>query len=617
MKKNIIKTLMLAGVTCMAMSGCGDFLEIEPKNFVSEDNFWNEKTDIDQMVTGTYVKMQEDAFIRRCIVWGEVRGDNVLAGSECDTKAVDIYRTIKEDLLSTNQFTNWQPFYSVINQCNIIIARSPEVNQKAPAYTYSDMLATQAEMSFIRDLCYFYLVRAFKDVPYYTNAIQSDDEAVPMAATDGDVIVKALIADLQSVVKNALKAYPKNSDSRFNSNCNRVTQSAIYALLADLCLWDGQYEKCAEYADSVIVRKCYEFETNSEYSGLTASSTMPKYFKHPTLDAELARLKISGYPLYPCYVGSTGDGETYGNDFNRIFGMGYDGNSFESIFELAFTHTEGQTNYLSNVAVAELYGNSRSSDYKINNQTIYRGNNFSGFLNAHESVTNDLKTNTLFTEKDCRYYLNVGGDRTAGSGPGTAQANPAKFAYYIRQVVGTGSTAKMFNSFSSVSSGNWIFYRLTDVMLMKAEALIELANQEGPDGETYKERLDNAFALIYTVNRRSIMTSQFSGSASGELKQTAKENSDVPSLRKLCMDERRRELMFEGKRWFDVVRRCHREGNASYAKVIPGKNGGATPASYEGLFWPYNKNELKNNPLLKQKEYYGGGDTDGNYSSTK
>ena len=26
---------MLAGVTCVAMSGCGDFLEIEPKNFVS------------------------------------------------------------------------------------------------------------------------------------------------------------------------------------------------------------------------------------------------------------------------------------------------------------------------------------------------------------------------------------------------------------------------------------------------------------------------------------------------------------------------------------------------------------------------------------------------------
>ena len=81
MKNNIIKSIVLAGLTSLTLSSCGDFLEIEPKNFVSEDNFWNEKSDIDQMVTGTYVKMQTDAFLRRCIVWGEVRGDNVLAGS--------------------------------------------------------------------------------------------------------------------------------------------------------------------------------------------------------------------------------------------------------------------------------------------------------------------------------------------------------------------------------------------------------------------------------------------------------------------------------------------------------------------------------------------------------
>ena len=43
---------MLAAVACLGLSSCGDFLAIEPKTFVSEDNFWNEKTDIDQMVTG-------------------------------------------------------------------------------------------------------------------------------------------------------------------------------------------------------------------------------------------------------------------------------------------------------------------------------------------------------------------------------------------------------------------------------------------------------------------------------------------------------------------------------------------------------------------------------------
>ena len=54
---NKIKSLALVGVAALAFTGCRDFLYIEPKTFVSEDNFWNEKTDVDQMVAGVYVKM--------------------------------------------------------------------------------------------------------------------------------------------------------------------------------------------------------------------------------------------------------------------------------------------------------------------------------------------------------------------------------------------------------------------------------------------------------------------------------------------------------------------------------------------------------------------------------
>ena len=36
-----IKSLALAGVACLGLASCGDFLVIEPKTFVSEDNFWN------------------------------------------------------------------------------------------------------------------------------------------------------------------------------------------------------------------------------------------------------------------------------------------------------------------------------------------------------------------------------------------------------------------------------------------------------------------------------------------------------------------------------------------------------------------------------------------------
>ena len=65
---NNIKTAALAACVGLLAAGCADFLEIEPRDIVTEDNFWNEKTDIEQMVAGCYASMQSEDFINRCIV---------------------------------------------------------------------------------------------------------------------------------------------------------------------------------------------------------------------------------------------------------------------------------------------------------------------------------------------------------------------------------------------------------------------------------------------------------------------------------------------------------------------------------------------------------------------
>ena len=52
------------------MTSCGDFLDIYPLTMVYEDNYWNEKNDVDQIVTGCYTRMQDDDFVRRLFIWG-------------------------------------------------------------------------------------------------------------------------------------------------------------------------------------------------------------------------------------------------------------------------------------------------------------------------------------------------------------------------------------------------------------------------------------------------------------------------------------------------------------------------------------------------------------------
>ena len=78
--KKIYYYIMFAASAVFGLSSCSDFLEIEPQNEIIHENFWNEKADVDGMVSGCYSKLQSEGIIRRMMIWGEFRSDNVVAG---------------------------------------------------------------------------------------------------------------------------------------------------------------------------------------------------------------------------------------------------------------------------------------------------------------------------------------------------------------------------------------------------------------------------------------------------------------------------------------------------------------------------------------------------------
>lgn len=608
-----VKLLTLLSVFTLSLSSCGDFLLIEPKTFVTEDNFWNEKNDVDQMVAGVYCMLQNSSIMERCIVWGELRSDNLTDGKEVERQD-DLYRALRENLRANNNYTDWAQWYKTINAAQIVIERAPSVAEKDPTYTPSQVLATQAEMKAIKALCMFYLVRAFKDVPYPNHAYQSELDLEPMSAADGDSIVRVLIADLEGCVHQALKKYPKDNNNKHNSNYNRITQSAIYAILCDLCLWNGDYQKVVNYAEKIYDQKWLDYDENYAGNVNMERGGRPVVFRFKDADTEdhYSHLngKHTGYPLYPCY-----EGDYYGANYDAIFG---EGNSFESVFELGFTPSSTGGNYISNRAIGSLYG-SRSGDEPS-----------PGPLYAHENVFSDV-ANKLYKvydhQYDIRYYLNTAPEKADDYSKGY----PAKYvASSIEVSANTGEILwKARYSGSSQSDRNWIFYRLTDVMLMQAEALVELAGKDyyttDEDGnKIVDENLEHAFSLVWAVNRRSLLTPHYETTTSKTSGLVLKKEKfpTQEDMRELVQKERRRELMFEGKRWFDLLRICHRNGNKPdyIKKNVPskGKNTGMILfVNYESLFWPYNKKELKANTALTQKPYYAGTDgEDKNYESS-
>ena len=88
----------------------------------------------------------------------------------------DIKNIMEVNLLPTNQYTSWAPFYAVINNCNQVIKYAPDVLNEDPDFTEGDWNVVHGEMLAVRALCHFYLVRTFRDVPLMTEARVDDSQ---------------------------------------------------------------------------------------------------------------------------------------------------------------------------------------------------------------------------------------------------------------------------------------------------------------------------------------------------------------------------------------------------------------------------------------------------------
>lgn len=554
------------------LSSCSDFLEIEPQNEIILEKFWNEKADVDAIIAGCYSNMQSDNMLLRMMIWGEFRSDNITRGQHLE-KDVNIENILKENLLATNGYTTWDQFYNIINRCNTVIKYAPQVAEKDPAFSESELKADIAEVSALRDLCYFYLIRTFRDVPYSTEAFTDDDQTMDLPATPFNEVLDMLIADLESVKDDAVQTYPKGSTVKEMYQTSRITKTAIHAMLCEMYLWKKDYQNCIRYADLVIEAKKKQYLEDNE--GSTASND----------DA-----RTNGYPLIPCdFIGSN---SVYGRAYNLIFG---DGNSSESILELTFMPDD---NMPSNGAVSLCYGNSKNAG-------------FMGYASVPSFIGGDVNSNVfdVFMNKyDARAYENIIGEQAIG-----------KYIYKSSIIeFSTGSASTLYNGiyYENKVKSNWIIYRLTDIMLLKAEALAQLIS----DSETFSEQdqsyFEQAFSLVNAVNKRSVCQPV------SQLKDTLvmSNYNTKANIVDLVMDERQRELMFEGKRWYDLVRRSMRDNNTDYLTTqVLQKFTSNTSAiqnqfrKMDAIFWPYNNDELKVNKNLHQNPAFGSGEN-GSYT---
>jgi starch-binding outer membrane protein, SusD/RagB family len=568
--KQFIKYTVFSVAIVSGLSSCEDFFNVLPLNEIVLESYYTEENDITSVVNSCYAGLEAPASsnpslagtINLLAAWGEMRSDNIVAGGSPTTDETQI---LKENIMPTTIYSNWAPIYKVINRCNTVLYYAPIVNKKDPNYTESEMKADIAEVKAIRALCYFYLIRTFRDVPFVTEPSIDDSQRYKVAATPFNDILTYLINDLEAVKDDAVRRYPV-----VVNNTSRITRYSIYAILADMYLWKQDYPNCINYCDKVID---YKKELYAEEIALKGNNTDLELFKEIPL--------ISEHP--------TGSPRS-GNACTKIFGTK---NSFESIFELNFVENQS----VSNAFVSTYY-----------NSTTGSIGDFSAPPFLIENIASGA--NKIFKITDCRHLEAM--EKPSSS---TTQYSIIKYARTSVSFDTPLATATTLPSVSSSrrsgSYANWIIYRLTDILLMKAEAEIQvgksMVNDSVASNVTLKPYLQKAFTLVSAVynraNNKTILSTD-------TLKYSDYGGSSA-TMEDLVQLERQREFLFEGKRWFDLVRRARREGKNDnlIANVIRKQtsNTGAIQiklASIDGLYFPISESELKNNPELKQNPAY-------------
>ena len=610
------------GVFFLTLTSCVDTI-ILPDDKTVEEDFWKTKTQVQSMVNGAYSSLASEEVQRKLVIW-QCRSDELNVNTSLSINELNQFDS--NNLQTDNRHNSWASIYSVINTCNLIISKSAEVMDIDPNYLEGDHKNVVAQMKALRGLCYFYLIRAFRDVPLVLEPYKESSQELKVGQTAAGVVLDQIISDLEEVMNDALTT-ANVTDNVQKYGC--FTRNSIYALLADCYLWRASvnhsvsdYRRCVELCDMVRDAR---------------GSVVKRLGNSSQLDDD-------GYNL---------------NLFRNYFRPFVSGNDGESLLELLFSDNTALCN-----AYYKSKSNSNAKPWFYTN-SYYSSIKKNANIGLNVNVFNQLHTGDVVT--DIRGFESV---YNFNSG---VEDEVMIRKYVAQNVMGDVVVDVPSNRSYSGYRTNWIVYRVTDVMLMKAEAMVQIASLMGEDVRSSVSQIANAGSLhdsvsiaksvyskvqeisnnlvtgmrqVQIVNTRAQKDGiSLYDSLAYKLNVQEAETSDfvkavanyVSSLDKMCedlelevMNERARELCFEGKRWYDMLRYNYRHmSGVNYntlmvdlgdnqaknydgfltlmARKYTNRNGSALVANVKTepyLYLPVLKSEVEINDLLKQNPAY-------------
>ena len=264
-----IKLFLCISLVMFTCFSCEEFLEEDPRDIVTPENFFATDEDAKQGITGIY------SVIKNNSIYGQAGLDNWYDNGVDiiePNRTHPIFEVMGNYSLSaaTADISNqkmsvsdtWQNLYRVILNTNVIIDRV----SGNEAITEDVQTNTIANARFLRAMAYWHITNLWGDAPFYTEVLTLE-EIGSLGRTDKDVILASVLDDLQFAQNNLPSVLPDEDRGKASKWAAAVIEAKIRMQAEE---WQMGLDKCLEIINGsphvVLPTYAEGFDPANEYN---------------------------------------------------------------------------------------------------------------------------------------------------------------------------------------------------------------------------------------------------------------------------------------------------------------------------------------------------------------
>lgn len=218
------------------LQACEDeFLDRQPISELTTGNFYTSAEDALAALNAAYDPLQWDVHSRMDWIFGDVVGGDTDKGSTDDQDYSEIlqFQYFRSDAGAPLLVDYWNQSYDGVYRANLVLERVPpiEMDEELKARILG-------EAKFLRAQYYFDLVKAFGRVPIITKVLLPDEVFVGRPAN-----ISENWDQMEQDLRDAIEVLPAVYGG---GDVGRATKGAAQALLAKINLWQSTPEGCSE-----------------------------------------------------------------------------------------------------------------------------------------------------------------------------------------------------------------------------------------------------------------------------------------------------------------------------------------------------------------------------------